>query len=210
MHSCNPEINNAFSYITNHFNSFKNDGISLSSLCMSYFLNCSKLHIWFQTQWFISIFFFQSNTLKCKCWACIRLLGVALNHPLPVWSIGCNWCTPSRDYPAACCSWCRAKELAWCWPASVCARPADEPSEGPVCTEEAEEKQSIGSKRIVLEKAEKSSNCLQNGQRANGWYLVIEHEQKGAFHIHIAGPFDLETVGLLSGGHSVPLKENIK
>lgn len=35
--------------------------------------------------------------------------------------------------------------------------------------------------------------------------LVVEHEQKGAFHIHIPGPFDLETIGLLSGGHSVPL-----
>lgn len=35
--------------------------------------------------------------------------------------------------------------------------------------------------------------------------LVVEHEQQGAFHIHITGPFDLETIRLLSGGHSVPL-----
>lgn len=36
-------------------------------------------------------------------------------------------------------------------------------------------------------------------------YLVVKHEQKSAFYIHIARPFHLETIRLLSGGHSVPL-----
>lgn len=45
---------------------------------------------------------------------------------------------------------------------------------------------------------------------AHMWYLVVEHEQKGAFNIHVARPFDLETVGLLSGGHPMPLKDKIK
>lgn len=35
--------------------------------------------------------------------------------------------------------------------------------------------------------------------------LVVEHEQEGALDVHVTGPFDLETVGLLSSGHSVPL-----
>lgn len=56
----------------------------------------------------------------------------------------------------------------------------------------------------------KKSDCLQDGNRANGRYLVVEHEQEGAFNIHIAGPFDLETIGLLSGGHSVPLRDKMK
>lgn len=50
----------------------------------------------------------------------------------------------------------------------------------------------------------------QDGNWANGWYLVVEHEQKGAFNIHVAWPFDLETIGLLSGDHSVPLKDTVK
>lgn len=37
-------------------------------------------------------------------------------------------------------------------------------------------------------------------------YLMVEHEQKSAFNVHVAGSFDLETIGLLSGGHPVPLK----
>lgn len=37
-------------------------------------------------------------------------------------------------------------------------------------------------------------------------YLVIQHEQKGAFDVDVAGPLHLETVRLLSGGHPVPLK----
>lgn len=40
-------------------------------------------------------------------------------------------------------------------------------------------------------------------------HLVVEHEQKGAFDVDVAGPFDLETVRLLSGGHSVPLTQEI-
>lgn len=38
---------------------------------------------------------------------------------------------------------------------------------------------------------------------------MIEHEQEGAFDIHIAGPLDLETIRLLSGGHPVPLEEQV-
>lgn len=36
---------------------------------------------------------------------------------------------------------------------------------------------------------------------------MVEHEQKGAFNIHVSWPFDLETIRLLSGGHSVPLED---
>lgn len=56
---------------------------------------------------------------------------------VPVWNSGCSWCTPSHGCLEACCSWYRAKELAWCWPVSVCAHPADEPDVDPVCTEVA-------------------------------------------------------------------------
>lgn len=86
----------------------------------------------------------------------------------------------------------------------MCAHPADEPTAGPVCTEGA------GKKRKCRLKQQPSCKQLQGGNSANGWYLVVEHEQKGAFNIHIARPFDLETVGLLSGGHSMPLKDQIK
>lgn len=41
-------------------------------------------------------------------------------------------------------------------------------------------------------------------------YLMIEHEQQGAFNIHIAGSFNLETIRLLSGGHSMPLQDESK
>lgn len=37
---------------------------------------------------------------------------------------------------------------------------------------------------------------------------MIQHEKKSAFHVDVTGPFHLEAVGLLSGGHSVPLKES--
>lgn len=43
-------------------------------------------------------------------------------------------------------------------------------------------------------------------QDPGGPYLVIEHEQKGAFDIDVAGPLNLETIRLLSGGHPVPLE----
>lgn len=57
----------------------------------------------------------------------------------------------------------------------------------------------------------------ENACKSPGWwqwsqstqrYLVIQHEQKSAFNIHVTGPFHLETICLLSGGHSVPLKES--
>lgn len=35
---------------------------------------------------------------------------------------------------------------------------------------------------------------------------MVEHEQKSALDVHVARPFHLETIGLLSGGHSVPLE----
>lgn len=38
-------------------------------------------------------------------------------------------------------------------------------------------------------------------------HLVVDHEQEGALNIHVAGPFHLETIRLLSSGHSVPLKD---
>ena len=50
----------------------------------------------------------------------------------------------------------------------------------------------------------------QDVDRARGWYLVIQHEQEGAFDVDVAGPFYLETIRLLSGGHSVPLKDQMK
>lgn len=37
-------------------------------------------------------------------------------------------------------------------------------------------------------------------------HLMVKHEQKSAFNVDVAGPFDLETIRLLGGGHSVPLK----
>lgn len=37
--------------------------------------------------------------------------------------------------------------------------------------------------------------------------LVVEHEQQGAFDIHIARPFHLETISLLSSWHSMPLRK---
>lgn len=39
-------------------------------------------------------------------------------------------------------------------------------------------------------------------------YLMIQHEQKGAFNVDITGPFHLETIRLLCGGHPVPLEES--
>lgn len=52
----------------------------------------------------------------------------------------------------------------------------------------------------------KCRHCHATAGRAHGRYLVVEHEQKGALHIHVAGPLDLEAIRLLGGGHSVPLK----
>lgn len=51
------------------------------------------------------------------------------------------------------------------------------------------------------ERARKSrSRCMRR-------YLVIQHEQEGAFDVDVTGPFHLEPIRLLSGGHSVPLQE---
>lgn len=36
---------------------------------------------------------------------------------------------------------------------------------------------------------------------------MVKHEQKSAFNIHVTRPLDLETIRLLSGGHSMPLKD---
>lgn len=53
--------------------------------------------------------------------------------------------------------------------------------------------------------------CVHTQQTSQTWiqfvlrWLMVEHEQQGAFDIHVARPFDLETICLLSGGHSMPL-----
>lgn len=35
---------------------------------------------------------------------------------------------------------------------------------------------------------------------------MVQHEEKSAFNVHVAGPLHLEAICLLSGGHSVPLR----
>lgn len=36
-------------------------------------------------------------------------------------------------------------------------------------------------------------------------HLMIQHEQEGALDVEVSGPFHLEAIGLLGGGHPVPL-----
>lgn len=70
--------------------------------------------------------------------------------------------------------------------------------------------------RRLTQRTEARDLWLGNGSEsydafpARGRYLVIEHEQKGAFDVHVAGPFDLEPIRLLSGGHSVPLEDKMQ
>lgn len=40
--------------------------------------------------------------------------------------------------------------------------------------------------------------------------LVVEHEEDSAADAHVARPLNLEAVGLLGGGGSVPLKEKTR
>lgn len=56
-------------------------------------------------------------------------------------------------------------------------------------------------------KSHYSTFCTTGHLQARRPHLVVQHQQQGAAHAHVAGPLHLEAVRLLGGGRAVPLKE---
>lgn len=134
-----------------------------------------------------------------------------------------SWWTRAHEGLGVCGSWRTAIRPEWWQVWSECGYPACEPAGGPAWTEEAGLKEDLGVTFILhihymnyyyLKNTWKQHyhTTEKHSKHPNRWtlslYLVVEHEQDGAANTDITRPLHLETISLLGGGSSVPLKQD--